>query len=55
MAEKIVNGKKVDVPIEYQKTAPINAFASQLPESKVPIPAEEDALRAKNWVDKNRK
>jgi hypothetical protein len=55
MAEKIVNGKKVDVPIENYKTAPITAFSKQQPYSKVPIPEDEDVERAKSWVDSNRK
>jgi hypothetical protein len=55
MADKIVNGKKVEVPTQNYKTAPITAFSNQKPISKVPLPQDEDVERAKEWVDTNRK
>lgn len=55
MAEKIVNGKKVEVPIEKFTTAPLGTIRSSVPESKVPIPSEVDMRDAKDWVDSNEK
>jgi hypothetical protein len=55
MAEKIVNGKIANVPIEKFTTAPLGIIRNEEPVSKVPHPDEVDMRDAKDWVDSNQK
>ena len=55
VAEKIVNGKRVDVPIENHITAALDTIRSKDPVSKVPHPSEVDMRDAKDFVDSNEK
>jgi hypothetical protein len=55
VAEKIVNGKHVNVPIEKFTTAPLGTIRNEEPISKVPHPDEVDMRDAKDWVDANQK
>lgn len=55
MAEKIVNKKRVEVPIENHITAPLDTIRSKDPVSRVPHPNGVDMRDAKDWVDSNQK
>jgi len=50
-----LNQRKPSEPIEHQQTAAWADIKNIVPESRVPIPSEDQVENAKEWVDTNQK